>query len=292
MHQHGVQGVADCGPLHFGVVHDARRHRGVGVPVNVSVADAHAAGEDGHRGVCGDEVNQARSAPGNQQVDVLFHPQQHVNQGAVGISDELHGVRGQAGLSNGLLRQSDQRGVGTQGFLAAAQDAGVAGFQGQGHDVGGYVGAAFVDAGDDAQGDAPLFNCQAVFHNEGLDAFAHRVGQSGDAAHVGGHSVEPVGGKQQPVQKGVVHAVGLGVAVVGCVGRQDGGLLGFQSVGDVGQSVVARAAGQAGQYRRGGLGVGTLLAQSVGGGHGAVSVFYIDVQDGMYRMVRVRDGRD
>ena len=239
VHQHRVQRVAHGGPLHLGVEHDARRHLGIGVPVNISVAHPHAAGHHRHGGVFRHEVDQPGTTPGHQQVDVLFHSQHHVHQRPVGVGYELHGVGGQAGLADGAVNQRHQRGVGPQRLLAAPQDAGVARFQRQRNDVGGDVGPALVDAGEHAQRHPPLFNLQPVFQGEGLHQLAHRVRQRGHSADVRCHPVQPLRRQQQPVEKGVVDSGVFRVPVVRLVCLQHRPLLGFQRLGDVLQRVVS-----------------------------------------------------
>ena len=270
MDQDGVQGVAHGGALDFGVMDDARRHIPVGVPVHIGVADAHAAGQDGHCGAGCDEVNHAGAAARHQQADAVFHCQEDIHQGAVGVVHELDGGGGQAGLADGAVHQGDQGAVGAEGFLAAAQEAGVAGFEGQGYDVGGDIGAAFVDAGDDAQGDAAFFHLQAVVQGEGVQFFAHRVGEGGDGAHIGRHSVEALGREEEAVEEGGVDAGGFGVLVVGGVGLQYRGLFVFlfQGGGDAAEGVATGRAGGAGQGGCGGAGGGALLAEVLGGGVG------------------------
>ena len=56
----------------------------------------------------------------------------------------------------------DEGGVGVDGFFAAAHDDGVAGLEAEACDVGRHIGPAFVDAADDAEGDAPPFDADAV----------------------------------------------------------------------------------------------------------------------------------
>ncbi len=46
MDQHGIEGVAHAGALHFGVLHDINGPLQVGALVDEDVADADAAGDD------------------------------------------------------------------------------------------------------------------------------------------------------------------------------------------------------------------------------------------------------
>ena len=256
VHQHRIHGVAHRGPLHLGVEHDIGGHFGVRVPVNVGMAHAHAAGHHGHLGALRHEVDESRPAPGHQQVDVLFHAQDDIDQRPVGIVHELHGLGGQSGLADGPMDQGHQRRVRTQRFLAASEKTRVSRFQCQGNYVRRYIGPAFVDAGDHSQRSTPLFDLQPVRQHEGLDQFSHRIGQACHAANVRRHPVEPVRVQEQAVQERGVDAGGLGVLIVGCIGLQYRTLLGLQGSRDVFQGVVAyvgRRAAQSGRRSLGGL---------------------------------------
>ena len=97
VHQHGVQRVADAGPLHLGVLHDVDGAGQVGALVHEDVADAHAAGDHRDRRLLAAEPVQGRAAARDDHVHVLVQPQQLRHQRPVGVGDRLHRGRRDAG---------------------------------------------------------------------------------------------------------------------------------------------------------------------------------------------------
>ena len=227
MDENGIESVADRRSLDLGIEDNAGRHVGVGVAVDIGVADPDAAGQHGHGGVFGHKVDQAGATTRDEQVDLLLHVQHDIDQRAVGIIDELNSVGGKARLADGSMNQGNQSGVGSQGLLSAAQETRIARLESQGNDVGGDVGTALVHAGYDAEGNAPLFDLKAVLEHEGLDELAHGIGKGGNTAHVGCHAVEALRIQEETIQEGVVDAVGFSVAVIGGIDFQDRALLGL-----------------------------------------------------------------
>ena len=86
------------------------------------------------------------------------------------------------------------------GLLAAAEDAGVAGFQGQRRRVGGDVGAALIDDGHQPQGDLHLLDDKAVGAAHLRQHPARVIRQGGDGADAVGHGGQPLFVQIQAIQ--------------------------------------------------------------------------------------------
>ncbi len=76
------------------------------------------------------------------------------------------------------------------GFGAAAQDGGVAGFEAECSGVCGDVGSAFVNDADGADGDADLLNSDATLWNPIIEDLADGIGKGGDVFEGGGDGFE------------------------------------------------------------------------------------------------------
>ena len=154
MHQQGVQGIADGGALHLGILGNGHRLGDVGGFIDIGVADADAAGHHRHGGMLGHIFNQPGAAAWYQQIDTVRHFKQVGYQRPVGVGHKLYRAPGHTGPPRPLGHDGRQHGIGINGFLAAAQDDGIARFQAENGDVHGDIGAALVDSPDHPQGDA------------------------------------------------------------------------------------------------------------------------------------------
>ena len=103
------------------------------------------------------------------------------------------------------------------GLLTATQHAGTARFQGEGGGIGGNVGAALIDDGDDAHGDADALHLQAVGQGVLRNDAAYGVGQCHHLAdalgHVGNASLrqgEAIQHHLGDVTAGRLHVKGVG----------------------------------------------------------------------------------
>ena len=104
------------------------------------------------------------------------------------------------------------------GLLTATQHAGAARLQGEGGSIGGDVGAAFIDDGDDAHGDADALHLQAVGQGILRNDAAYGVGQCHHLAdafrHVGNAPLRQ--GEAIQHHLGDVTAGSLHIKGVGC----------------------------------------------------------------------------
>ena len=185
-----------------------------------------------------------------------------------GILDQADRCFGQARFHQPLAQRLHNGVAGGPGVTAAAQHTGAACLDGQGGCVGGDVGAAFINDGNDAHGNGGLFDQDAVGPHDLAQHCAHRVGQGGHFPHAFGHVGQAGGGQGQAVQHHVAHpapgsfqipAVGFQNALLG---RHKGHGHGFQG------GVLGVAVGQ-GQGQAGGLSV----EQDLTGGHGSLPPF-------------------
>ena len=202
MNQDRVQRVAYRRPLGLGIKYDVGGHVQLGAPVDVGVADADPAGYRRHGGVFGYKPDQAVSAPGNQQVDMVLHSQHGIHQGPVRVIHELDGILRHPGIADSLTHQFSQGGVRAQALFSSPQQAGVARFQTKRRDVYRDVGATLVDTADHAQGNSFFANLQTVGHGSHIHSFGYWVGKRSHAAYLGSRSQKPFPGQQEPVQHG------------------------------------------------------------------------------------------
>ena len=90
------------------------------------MADAGAGGDAGDRGILDAAVDEASTAPGNQQVHEARCGHQSSGTFPAGVLDQVHGIFGDAeafqtgaqGIYDGICA--------AEGFLAAPEDAGAA----------------------------------------------------------------------------------------------------------------------------------------------------------------------
>ena len=104
----------------------------------------------------------------------------------------------------------DDRAVGVERFLPAAQDDGVAALEAQGGGVARDVGAALVEEQDDAQRHAALLDPQAVGADVAFEGLADRVDLCRDLLDAVGHRGDLLRVELQPVDERRVELRGLG----------------------------------------------------------------------------------
>ena len=127
VHEHRVQRVADRGALHLGIVHDLDRRVQLGRGLDLQVADADPAGDDGDGRVLARQAVQARAAARDDHVNVLVQAQHLHHQLPVGRRNPLQRALGQPGLGiDALHARSTRARLLCSVSLAAAQDHRVA----------------------------------------------------------------------------------------------------------------------------------------------------------------------
>jgi hypothetical protein len=154
-------GVAGAVALRLGVLDDLQRLGRVGVVVDVDMAVAVEVLDHRHPRFGQQARDQPLAAARHDDVDELAHGDQLADRGAVGGVDDLHRFGGQAGAPQAFLHQRGDGAVGADGFRAAAQDGGVAGFQAQCRGVRRHVRPRLVDDADDAERHAHLADLDA-----------------------------------------------------------------------------------------------------------------------------------
>ncbi len=200
VHQQGLGGVADPGPLHLGVDDDLDGHLGIGVGVHVDVVVARGRVDHRHAGVLLQERLQLLAPARDDQVERALHLHQPPHLVAVG-SEQRHRPARHLGLDQGAGEHLGDDQVGAGGQAAAAQDHRVAALQAEGGRVGGDVGAPLVDHRHHAERHAPAHDVEAVGKAPAVVDLAHRVGQRGHGADALGHVAHPVLVEQQPVDQ-------------------------------------------------------------------------------------------
>ena len=178
-----------------------------------------------------------------------------------GVLHQADAVLRQACCTQGLAHQFRRTAVGADGFLAAPEDAGVAGFKAQGRRVHGDVGPGLKDDGNDSQGDPPPSDDETV--GPGLHLvhpadgvrqgryLPHAFHDTGDALRRQGQSVQH--GRTDPGLFRGGHVLGVGLQPLGLV-------LG-QGVRNSGQSCVFSGCTGGGEHIGGLLGRLALLLQ-------------------------------
>ena len=253
MDQQHLGGVADGGAAGFGVFDDVQRHVLVGAFIHIDMADAGTGLDAGHQCILDTGVDEAGTAPGNQQIHQAHGLHQHVDAVAAGVLNHAHAVLGQS-CRRQSLPQSVGDGVGRgEGFLAAPENADIAALQGQCRRVGGDIGAALVDDGHHAHGDGGLFNAQAVGPLDGFQNLPHRVRQLRHLTDTLHHAVDAGRVQPQPVQHHLGHGPPGGGHVL-LVGQQNVRLMVQQRVGHGGKGLVLLFRGGPQQGRTSGLG--------------------------------------
>ena len=148
--QERFHGVARRRPRDLGVFDDSDGHVQIGILVDVDVADAAPRFDAGHCRRVDDHADQAGPAAGNGQVDIAAQGQEFFDQGPVGILDEVHSIGRKAGCGQAFADDFGQGRIGSDGFTAAAENAGITGFDAEDGGVDRDVGPRFINDGDDA----------------------------------------------------------------------------------------------------------------------------------------------
>ena len=140
--------------------------------------------------------------------------------------------------------------VGTDGFLAAPKDRGIAGLDAEGRGVDRDIRPALVDHEDDADRHADLGHVEPVGPPAGGDHLADRVGQRRNLFKPGGDRADPLLVQRQPVDRRRVQAeAGTGLDVEG-VGRHDLGRAIAEGPGGPAEPVILGRAPDDGQPSR------------------------------------------
>ena len=240
--------IADTGAAGLSIFDDLQGHFLVGGALHIHMADAGSGGDAGNGGIFHAGIDQTRAAPGDQQVDKAVGSHQRIGAAAGGVLHQIYRVfRDSHGFQARFQRGYDGIGA-AEGLLTAPEDTDIAAFQGQGCRIGGDVGTAFVDNGDDTHGHGGFLNFQAVGTDVLLQNRAHRVRKLYHIPDALGHTGDSSRGQGQPVQHHIGHGAPGGLQVQ-CVGSQNGFFSGNQRGGHGLQSCVLPVSCQPGNFQ-------------------------------------------
>ena len=209
------------------------------------MADAGARLDDVHRGVLHAGADEARTAPGDQQVHQAAGGHQLIGGGTGCVLHQLEGVLGQAGGHDG--------GGGAVGLLAAAEDAGAARLQRQRGGVAGNVGPGLVDDGNNPHGHGGAPDGEAVGPLHPPQRPAHRIGEVRHLPESLRHAGNAAPGEGEAVQHHLGNVPPGGVHIL-AVGGKDLPGVGDESVGHGPEGGVFRLRGGVGHGTFGGVG--------------------------------------
>ena len=152
------------------------------------MADAGTGLDAGNLGLLRAAADQTGSAAGDQQIDQAHGSHELFGTGVVGVLHKAHQGSGETRVFQTVVNGADDRRVGTEGLAPAAQNDGVAGLQCEYGGVRSDVRAAFINNGDDAEGNGSLLNHETVGAFHTAENLAFRIGQCGNLADALGHA--------------------------------------------------------------------------------------------------------
>ena len=219
VHKQLLERVAGGGTRQLGVADDLDSHVLICGLVDVEVAIAAGAGDDGHRRVFEHEFFESVAAARNDDVDIFALAEQLGGAFARHVVDEADRVRRNALALQCLGDRAIDALVAADRLFAAAEHDRVAALETERRDVGGDVGASLVYDADHAQRDADFVDLQAVGARPLRGDLADRVGQIGNVVDALRHILDPLFGQREPVFHALAKRVGVG-DILG-VRRQD-----------------------------------------------------------------------
>ena len=158
----GFQSVADSRTLTFCVADDLTGSRQITVGVNVNVANPFIVFDDGHGRLFHNCADQAFTATGDHQTDILIHLDHHGNRRTVGAGDHANGSGRHSGFFSGFTDTFRERNIGTDRFGTSPEDHRISGFQTENGGVYCHVGAGFVDDPDHADRNGNFLDQKSV----------------------------------------------------------------------------------------------------------------------------------
>lgn len=212
------------------------------------------------------------AAAGDAEVDELGEGEEGGDGVAVGGGDDLDSLGGEGGDGGGggVDHGGRDEAVGVEGFLTAAEDGGVTGFEAETGGVGGDVGAGFVDDDDDTDGDGDFLQAKAVGAGAVVEQAADGIGEVGDFANALGHGEDAFGVETEAVEQGggeTEFAAGLEVLGVRLEQGRGGG---DEGIGHGAEGQVFLIGGEAGDAAGGLFGIGGELLHLLGKRHWGV----------------------
>ena len=132
VNQQRIERIAGARLLRLRVFDYIHRPGKVGAGIDIEMDNADAAGDHGDRGLFFAKLLQFFTTARDDHVHIFVEPQQLGDQRAVGIGNQLDNFRRDADIVKRLVDHLAEGDVAAQGFAAATQDHGVAGFDRQG----------------------------------------------------------------------------------------------------------------------------------------------------------------
>ena len=237
MYKRGFSRIADRGPAGFGVKEDTCGHVDIGKFIHIDMAVALAGLDHRYPGILYYAADEPRAAPGDEHVEIADQAHHFLGGFPGGVLDKLDAVCGHSCLFGSFPHGEGNGAVGMEGFLPAAQDHGVAGFETQGRGVGGDVGTGFIDDSHHAQRYADLLHLQAVGQYASLDQGSHGILHSGNFLNPFGNVLNAFMIQGQAVEHRRAHAVGSRGLAVERVGGQQIGFAAAQGGGNFQQGL-------------------------------------------------------
>ena len=193
-------------------------------------------------------LDQAFAATRHDDVDVFRMTQQRADCRAIGRRNHLHAGARQARAFETRVHAGRDGLVRMQGFRAATQDGGVAGFQAQRGGIRRHVRPCFVNDADDAERHTHVADLDAGRAVGEIGDDADRVGERGDFAHAGRHRRHARRIQREPIAHRGVEPGGR--REIARIGGQDVGATPIDLVGDGEQRLVLRVRGRARERHR------------------------------------------
>ncbi len=268
--EQGFHGVTDTGALDLGVDGDGFGHVGVGVAVDVGMADAFVVFDDGDFRAIGYGADEAFTSAGHAEVDEVGEGEEFGDCGAVGGGDDLDGVFGELGhcFLGGFDHDFGDELVGVDGFFTAAEDGGVTGFEAEAGGVGGDVGAGFIDDDDDTDGDGDFLESESIGAGSFFESTADGVWECGDFLQALGHGLDAGVGELEAVEHGLAEAHFCGGGEVLLVGLLELAGVVEDGLGHGFEAVVFVLGREECELVGGGFGLGCQLEHLFGDSHG------------------------
>ena len=229
MHQTHLLGVAHRGATGLGVDDDGQCLLQIGVLIHIHMADTGTGLDTGNGGVLHTAADQARPATGDQQIHQPVGPHQIGGALVAGVVHDVDDLRIPSGGGNALLQGLHDGLGGAVGLPAAAQNADVAALHRQRRRIGGDVGTALIDNGDEAHGHLLLADGHAVGPGDLRQDAARVIRQGRQGPDALCHTRQSLFIQIQPIQHHIADGSPC-LLHVPAVLRQNGGGAGHETV--------------------------------------------------------------
>ena len=221
--EHTFRRVADRRTARLGVFNDLRRHLHPRRLVHIHMAHARARLDDRDGRLLHHRLNEPLAAARDEHVHIAVQMHERLRALMRRVGHELDGVRRDRRLLQRRAHDLRQRDVGADGFLAAAQQHGVARFQAQPRRIRRHVRARLVNDRDHADGHGDLTQPQPIRARCLFQHTPHRVGELRDLPQTVRDARDARLIQRQPVQQRIRKPACAPIRKIVRVRRQDGG---------------------------------------------------------------------